>query len=253
MAALAGPPAEAAVVHVATVIGELLAAPVRPVHVVPGPGLRGEARRSALTRVRRGEDEKVVGRPETVLAALAQGAGAELTVIGASQRRHQPGTRRGSGTAMAVARRVSCPLLLVPPAAIDWAGPRHVLTALDGTGGTAMVAASALSAIASSDTQSTPLHIGRAAEPLALSEGRVAAEGGRRAGAAASEELSAHCLPGVPAGKRVLQAVADTGSDLVVMVWARRTRGPQGSAVLDVLASTTVPVLLVPLPRALAA
>jgi nucleotide-binding universal stress UspA family protein len=253
VAALAGPPAGPAVLHVANVMGNLLGVPVRSVHVVPGPGLRGEARRSALSRVVRGEDQQMVGRPETVLAALAQGPGAALTVIGASQREHRPGTRRGSGTAMAVARRLSCPLLLVPPAATDWNGPRQVLTALDGTGRTAMAAASALSGIACSEMQSTPLHIGKSADLSLLSDGHVGEEGGRRAGAAASEALSARRrLPGVPAGHCVLQAVAETGSDLVVMVWSRRTRGPQGSAVLDVLASTAVPVLLVPLSISLA-
>lgn len=249
LAALDGPPAEPAVLHVATVMGGLLRLPVRPVHVEPGPGLRGEARRSALGRVARGEDGRIVGRPETVLAALAQATGATLTVLGASQRPHRPGTRRGSGTALAVARRVLCPLLLVPSAATDWSGPRQVVTALDGTGRTALAAASALTAITTADTQSTPLHIGKRPGPAQLLNGHDVFQPHREEGAASDGHQR---VAGVPPGQRVLKAVADTGSDLVVMVWSRRTRGPQGSAVLDVLASTSVPVLLVPLSVPLA-
>lgn len=251
VAALAGQPAEPAVLHVAGVMGEQLGIPVRPVHVAPGPGLRGEARRSALARVARGEADQLVGRPETVLAALAQATGASLTVLGASQRGQRPGTRRGSGTAMAVARRVLCPLLFVPPTATEWSGPRRVVTALDGTGRTALAAASALTGIASSDTQSTQLHIGRRPGTSPLFDGHHAL--GVPLPATAVIETDARSRPaGVPAGRRVLQAVADTDGDLVVMVWSRRTRGPQGSAVLDVLASTSVPVLLVPVPVLLA-
>jgi len=252
LAALDGPPAEPAVLHVAGVMGELLAAPVRPVHVVPGPGLRGEARRSAMARVTRGEDGHIVGRPETVLAALAQGSGASLTILGASQRGHRPGTRRGSGTAMAVARRVACPLMLVPPGAEEWIGPRRVVTALDGTGRTAMAAASALSGIASAHTESTPVHVGKRSGSGMLLDSRGPLDVHLEEAPWAETQARSRAA-GVPAGQRVLQAVADTASDLVVMVWSRRTRGPQGSAVLDVLASTSVPVLLVPVPIPLAA
>lgn len=235
--------------HVADVMAAQLGLPVRKVHVVPGPGLRGEARRSALGRVARGDDDQVVGRPENVLAALAQAPGASLTILGASQRPHRPGTRRGSGTALAVARRVSCPLLLVPAAATDWDGPRQVVTALDGTGHTALAAASALTAIATPETQSTSLHIGMPKEPSALRNGQDVLL--TRAGAVHGDDTRAAAeahqrVPGVPPGQRLLKMVAEAGGDLVVMVWSRRTRGPQGSAVLDVLASTTVPLLLVP-------
>lgn len=249
--AVAGPPAEPAVRHVADVMGEMLDIPVRPVHVVTGPGLRGEARRSALARVARGEADQVVGRPETVLAALAQSPGASLTVLGASQRGQRPGSRRGSGTAMAVARRVTCPLLFVPPVATDWSGPHRVVTALDGTGRTAMAAASALTTIAASDMQSTQLHIGKRPEPSFLADGHVHSLMAPHATAESDSEALSRPA-GVPAGQRVLQAIADSDGDLVVMVWSRRTRGPQGCAVLDVLASTSVPLLLVPVPAPLA-
>jgi len=210
-------------------MGERLCAPVRPVHVTTGGGLRGEARSSALARVARGESHELVGRPETLLAALSEAPGAALTVLGARQRGWPARGRRASGTALSVARRVDRPLLLVPAGATEWKGPTHVLTVLDGTGETALAAANALAEIHAADALSTALHLGNGKwhRPTEQPNGsRVAV------------------------GRRVLEALAEGEADLVVMVWSRRTGGSDGRAVLDVLARTPVPVLLVPRPGA---
>ena len=235
---------------VAGVMGKSLDVPVRTVHVVPGPGLRGEARRSALARVGRGESTEVPGRPEDVLASLVEGAGTSLAVLGARQRARRPGGRRVAGTAIAVARRVTHPLLLVPPGCRHWSGPRRVLTPLDGTGVTAMAAASALAAISGPDTVGIPLHVADESSAHRF-WGGPADEGDtwRREFASRSGTGVAE-LPRVrngPVGQQVLEAVTATASDLVVMVWSRRTRGGHGAAVLDLLASSPVPVLLVPI------
>jgi nucleotide-binding universal stress UspA family protein len=230
-------------------MGEVLGLPVRTVHVAPGPGLRGEARRSALARVERGESTEVPGRPEDVIASLVEARGTDLTVLGARHRQRRPGGRRAAGTAIAVARRVTRPLLFVPPGAEGWGGPGRVLTPLDGTGITAMTAASALAAISRHDTIGIPLHVvddtsahrfwGGPADEFDTwrqeFHSRVATE------VAAPPEVRTG-----PVGRHVLQAVASTDADLVVLVWSRRTRGGHGAAVLDVLASSPVPVLLVP-------
>lgn len=224
VAALDGAPNEAAVRRVADVMGGLLDIPVRPVHVVSGPGLRGAARASALAKVERGESAKVTGRPEAVLATLTEAPSAALTVIGTSQRGWRPRARRAAGTAMALARRVSRPLLMVPPSATGWTGPRRVLTLLDGTGDTAVAAASALSSIRVPETVSRSLHVNGSA-PAERAVGRLPAD-------AVIEESKA------------------SDSDLVVIVWGRTARGPKGAMILDVLSRTSVPVLLVPLPTA---
>jgi hypothetical protein len=225
-----GPPAEQAVLRVAAVMGERLGAPVRPVHVTTGGGLRGEARASALARVGRGESQDLVGRPETLLAALVEAPGAVLSVFGARQRPWPTRGRRASGTALSVARRVERPLLLVPAGATEWKGPTHVLTVLDGTGETALAAASALGEIRAADVMATALHLGNGS-------------GGWR------PPDERHDASRVAVGRRVLEALeAERDVDLVVMVWSRRTGGTDGRAVLDVLARTPVPVLLVPRP-----
>jgi hypothetical protein len=249
LAGLDGPPAEHAVLAVAEVMGEILGLPVRRVHVVAGPGLRGEARRSALGRVERGESGEVPGRPEDVLSSLIEAPGTDLAVLGARQRARRPGARRASGTAIAVARRVTHPLLLVPPGLSDWDGPRRVLTPLDGTGITAMTAASALAAISRPDTIGIPLHVVDESSAHRFWGGPAdEADTWRR-------EFQHRYVNGVaqlprvesgPVGQQVLRAVEATDSDLVVLVWSRRTRGGHGAAVLDVLASSAVPVLLVP-------
>lgn len=241
VAGLDGPPAEAAVRRVAGAMGKLLHAPVRCVHVDVGPGLRGEARRGALARVARGESEHIDGRPERVLAALAQAPGAVLTVLGVRQRPWRPGSRRTAGTAVGVARRVSRPLLLVPPSLDDWPGPTRVLSALDGTGRTALAAASALSAISAPDTVARSLHV---ADGPGLAGTWVGAGGADAAPARSNTR---------PIGRYVLQQAAEAASDLVVMVWSRQTRGAYAAAVLEVLSSSPVPVLLVPMPAPSAA
>jgi hypothetical protein len=153
-------------------------------------------------------------------------------VLGARQRGWPARGRRASGTALSVARRVDRPLLLVPPNATDWKGPRRVLTVLDGTGETALAAAGALADIQATDATTAALHLGNG-------DGRSVPERTSTSRAAV--------------GRRVLEQLADGDVDLVVMVWSRRNGGADWRAVLDVLARTPVPVLLVPRPGAVEA
>ena len=252
LAALDGPPAVPAIRRVAAVMGQVLELPVRSVHVVAGPGLRGEARRSALARVERGDDTEMTGRPEDVLRALAEAPGTALTVLGTRQACRRPGGRRAAGTALAVAKRVTRPLLMVPAAATGWDGPRRVLTPLDGTGLTAMAAASALADIRMAETESIPLPV-EGAGGVRRFWGRPGDDDtwhGEPRAKPLDAEHAAVRLAVAPVGQQVMKAVAETESDLVVLAWGRRTRGAHGAAVLDVLSQTPVPVLLVPVaPR----
>ncbi len=252
LAAVDGSVAAPAVNRVATVMGDVLGQPVRYVHVANGPGLRGEARRSALARVARGESTEIPGRPEDVLTSLVEAPLTTLTVLGTRQRPRRTGGRRAAGTGIAVARRVDRPILFAPANATEWAGPHRVLTPLDGTGVTALAAASALAAIRAPDTIGIPLH--------------VADDGGTRRfwggpddeqDAFRQEFLARYSLGdaataanggGGPVGQQVLDGLSATACDLVVLVWSRQTRGGHGAAVVDVLSTTPVPVLLVPLP-----
>lgn len=201
----------------AATLGRLLEAPVRSVHVVPGVGLRGELRRSQLAQVLRGDSQEVVGRPEDVLARLVQVTDCQAAVF--AMRRPRPGERlrRGSGTALAVARRVHRPLLLVPPDMADWAGPHKALVVLDGTGTTAMASAEALADFAALGVRSVPVH-------------------------AVDDDPSQPA----PRSRQILDHQQRQECDLIVLAWLRQMRGADGTAVVDVLARTTVPVLLVP-------
>ncbi len=230
IAAVDGPPAEEAVLQAAKAMGGHLDAAVRPVRVRIGGGLRGEARAGALRRVARGESADLVGRPETLLAALAGAPDAVLTVMGTRRRPARARGRRASGTAVSVARRIERPLLLVPADATGWGGPSRVLTVLDGTGETAMAAACALAQIGVTGTDTTAVHLGDGAHPRPDDWGRHTSS--------------------VSNGRRVLEEQVSTDADLVVMVWTRRSSGCDGRAVLDVLTRTPVPVLLVPAVRA---
>ncbi|MHB8681790.1 MAG: universal stress protein [Acidimicrobiales bacterium] len=246
LAALDGPPTGLAVAQVATVMADVLQLPLRAVHVVPGTGLRGLARRSAMERIERGETDEIRGRPEDVLTHLVERPGCALAVLGIRQRPRRPGTRRFSGTAVAVARRVDHPLLLVPPAATTWTGPRRVLTPLDGTGRTAMAAANALTRISGPDTVGLPLHVGdgnvRRFWGSATDDDAWRQEFRSWSGETTAESVA----PGGPVGQLVLDSLTATSSDLLVLVWSRQSRGGHSAAVLDILAATTVPVLLVP-------
>ncbi|HZU80274.1 MAG TPA: hypothetical protein VE991_10205, partial [Acidimicrobiales bacterium] len=186
---------------------------------------------------------------EDVLSHLVESPSTALAVLGTSQRAGRPGGRRLSGTAVAMARRADRPVMLVPASATDWQGPRRVLTPLDGTGVTAMAAASALAAIRGAETVGIPFHLGG-------DEGAMRRfwQGPVDEHDAWVREARARTLPTAtrvetrpgPVGQQVLQELRQTACDLVVLVWSRQTRGAHGAAVLEVLTATPVPVLLVP-------
>jgi len=250
LAAIDGPPAEEAVLHVATVVAGDMGLPVRSVRVVPGIGLRGESRHAAIGRVARGESYELQGRPEGLLAELVELPVTAMTVLGARQRQRRAGGRRTAGTAVALARRCTQPLLLVPASVRSWRGPQRVLTLLDGTGATALAAATALTGIRRPDTVSIPLHM--VDDPGGLVPGApapsaacaVAANGHRTPDAGANGNGMRKRRDAVDV--QVLETVATTDIDLVVVAWPRQTHGPYASVVLDILATTSVPVLLVP-------
>lgn len=240
LAAVDGPDVAGAVRDVATSAAERLALPWRSVHVVPGTGPRGPAREAALQRVWRDEADEIVGRPADVIAAMANAPEAVLTVIGAPGVATVSGSRRDGGTAFAVARRARRPLLLAPPTAVGWKGPRHVLVPLDGTAATAMAAARGLEVLGPTDAVVTTL---RVVDPEESDRpGADGGAGGGAGGGGGEREL-------VRTGRVsacTLGAVEDVGADLVVLVWKQRTVGGHATAVTEIVAGCGVPVLLVP-------
>jgi hypothetical protein len=198
---------------VADVASRLFGVPVRAVHVVAGPGPRGTERAAAAAAVERGDADVLVGRPVDILAGLVDSPRAVLAVFGTGDVASRPSPRRPSGTAFAVARRVQRPILLVPASVARWAGPRRVLVALDGTGTTALLASGALASWPLGGTVTTTVH--------------VSTEAGHDAGSLAD-------------------LAASSSFDLLLLVWAQETGGPRTALVVELLATATMPVLLVP-------
>ena len=88
---------------------------------------------------------------------------------------------------------------------------------LDGSGTTAVAAAEGLSAFAALGIQNVPMHTvdDAPAQPA-------------------------------PRARQILDGQERHDCDLIVLSWARQMRGLEGSAVIDVLGRTSVPVLLAP-------
>jgi len=211
--------------EVAAHLGDL---PVREVHVVSGPGLRGAARQAALARVERGESAQIQGRPVDILAVLVASPHAALAVFGTGNPSARPTPRRPSGTAFAVARRVERPMLLVPPALQEWEGARRVLVPLDGTGITALAASAALALLSAPDTVATTVHVfDQRTVPQFWDSPQHEYE-------AWTKEFQARYCDALgsglevragPVSDRLTEMAASGAFDMVVVVWNQQTSG----------------------------
>lgn len=213
IAALDAADSRPAVERVAATMAAELGATVRPVHVVTGTGPRGPAREAALHRVLGGSTRRVVGRPSDVIALLAASPAVDLVVLG-SPTSPAPAGHRGGGTAFAVARRVRRPVLLAPPTATGWAGPRRVLVPLDGSAEAALAAAAAVGGLGGSRWE------------------------------VVSRRLEAPSTPAAGLGA-ILGMVDEVHADLAVLVWDRRRLADRALAA-ELASASPVPLLLVP-------
>ncbi|HXX91880.1 MAG TPA: universal stress protein [Acidimicrobiales bacterium] len=238
-----------AVQRVAAVVAEHFRLPVRFVHVTTGPGPRGAARQAATARVERGETDELTGRPVDILTGLVESPRTAMAVFGTGSPLERPSPKRPSGTAFAVARRVTRSMLLVPPSLAHWDGPRRVLVPLDGTGVTALAASAALAELREPDTVATTVHV--------VEHGTVAALGddAPQRMEALRSELRDRYQGALGEGLEVrtgqvaahlTDMAASDGFDMVVVVWSQQTRGGRAAVVADLLARTAIPILLVP-------
>ena len=249
LAALGSPSGRAAVRTVASAIAEQFSTTVREVHVAAGPGDRGAARQAALAKVERGETSDIVGRPIDVVAALVESPRTLVAVMGTGNPAARASPRRPGGMAFSVARRVTRPLVLVPADVDCWTGAHQVLVPLDGTAITAMAASAGLATVALPTTQATTVHVfDERTVPRFWDSPHHEYE------AWTTEFKARYCdtigesleIRAGPVGDQ-LTAMASSGAfDLVVVVWSRETRDGRAGVVMDLLAGTTVPILLVP-------
>jgi hypothetical protein len=249
LAAVDHGPGTAAVITVATAAAEHFGVPVREVHVTAGPGLRGAARQAATARVERGETTEIRGRPVDILAGLVESPRAALSVFGTGDPTSRPSPRRPSGTAFAVARRVERPILLVPPSLEKWPGPERVLVPLDGTGVTALAASAALGELSVPTTIATTVHV--------FDERTVPQfwDSPQHEYEAWTKEFRARYCEAIgdglevragPVADQLAEMAASGAFDMVVVVWSQQTHGGRAAVVADLLAGSTVPVMLVP-------
>jgi hypothetical protein len=239
----------AAVVTVAAAAAEHFGNPVREVHVTAGPGLRGAARQAAMAKVERGETSEIRGRPVDILTGLVESPRAAMAVFGTGDPTSRPSPRRPSGTAFAVARRVDKPMLLVPPSLDKWPGPHRVLVPLDGTGVTALAASAALADLSIPDTVATTVHV--------FDERTVPQfwDSPQHEYEAWTKEFRARYCEAIgdglevragPVADQLAEMAASGAFDMVVVVWSQQTHGGRAVVVADLLAGSTVPILLVP-------
>jgi len=234
---------------VAAAVANQFSTVVRDVHVVAGPGERGPARQAALARVERGESSQVVGRPVDILTALIESPRTLAAVLGTGNPAARPSPRRPGGTAFSVARRVTRPLLLVPAVIDDWPGARRVLVPLDGTGVTALAASAGLATLSLPETVATTVHVfDERTVPAFWDNPHHEYEAWTREFKARycetiGEELE---MRAGPVGDQLTSMAASGAFDMVVVVWSQQTRGGRAGVVMDLLTTTTVPILLIP-------
>jgi len=234
---------------VADVLSLQFDAPVREVYVVAGPGERGAARQAALAKVERGETAELLGRPVDILASLVESPHALATVLGTGNPAARPNPRRPGGTAFSVARRVSRPLVLVPPGIEKWAGAKRVLVPLDGTGITALAASAGLATVSIPETVATTVHVfdERTVPPFWDNPQHEYEAWTKEFKARYCETLGEGLeVRSGPVGDQVTSMTASGDYDLVVVVWSQQTRGGRAGVVMDLLAGSPVPLLLVP-------
>lgn len=229
------------VVSAARAFAPLLGSDVRALHVGPDVGVT--ARELAL---RAGVPfGQVAGDPLHVIAVRAA-SGVTAVVVGARDR--ASGAPAGH-LPLALADRVACPVLVVPP---DWAPKERierVLIALEGRPGRARPLRHAVDVVAGADLDLTVVHVEAEQDVPAFSDAAA-----HEMTAFAQEYLARSwplapslrlALPvGVPADE-VLALARDLHPDVLVAGWPQGAGPGHGHVVRELLRRAPCPVLLV--------
>lgn len=247
LAALDTSAAARAVLEVAIGIGELTGATVEAIHITDGPSDTPEwlaAHNEIPLRLLEGPVEP------TLLHAMEDDA-VIAAVVGA---RSTPGGRRPTGrTAMHILERASKPIIVVPPDVPSQAKKcRHLLVPLEGDDESSRPVLERLRPLLAAEIELVVLHVFTSATVPRMLD-RPA-----RDLSIWGDEFVARFCPGAtrvelrtgPIGARVAEVSAEAGSDLVVLSWSRDSSPGHAKVIRDVLGSSTIPVLLLPVDRA---
>jgi len=251
VAALDRTPVHVAVRAVGEAMARHLGVPLRELHV-GGTSHRARSVASRLASVERGETTEVPGRPSFILSALVESPSSPLLVLGAPAEPRRSANRGHTGTTLAVARRVSRPVLVAPRALTSWSGPRRVLVPLDGTSMTAFCAAQAVIDLDLAAVTTTTAHVfydGTVPsfwdQPYHEYEAWTNEFRARYVAPALEDGLVLRAGPRDP-GSQLVTMLEEGGFDMVVAVWSQLAPGTKADVIFKLLANSPVPILLVP-------
>lgn len=230
------------VLAAAQALAPLLGSEVRAVHVGDDAGetARGHAARAGVLLV------QVVGDPLDQLAEAAA-EGVTAVVVGARDRASS-GAPAGH-LPLALAERLACPVLVVPPHWPAKARVDRVLIALEGRPGRARPLRHAVDVVAGADLDLTVVHVEDAADVPAFSDAPA-----HEMAAFAQEYLARSwpaapplrlALPVGPPVDEVLALAHDLHPDVLVAGWPQGAGPSHGHVVRELLRRAPCPVLLV--------
>jgi nucleotide-binding universal stress UspA family protein len=243
LAALDASPAARAVIETALGVGDLMGADVEAVHVG-----RPTETLETLTANHGVPLHLAHGPAEKALLDAAASPGVVAAVLGA---RATPSGRRPTGrTALAVMQHTDKPTVVVPPDAVG-VSPRpfrRLLVPLEGSEASSRPVIDRLCPLIVTKVELVVLHVFTAATVP-----RVLDHPGRDLELLGDEFLTRHCPYASriewrtgPVGARVTEAYGENDADLVVLSWSQDSSAGHAAVVHDVLAASTIPVLLLP-------
>lgn len=247
LAALDPGPAARAVLETGRGIAELMDADVAAVHV----GRRQSETLQALA-AGHGVALRLLPPPteDALLGAVAAGD-VVAAVVGA---RATPGGRRPTGhTALAMLQRTTKPTVVVPPDAVGVAPRpfRRLLVPLEGTEESSRPVLDCLSSLIVTQVELVVLHVFTPDTAPRVLDRPV-----RDLELLGDEFLTRHSPYASriewrtgPIGARVTEASDQYAADLVVLSWSQDSAVGHAAVVRDVLAASTIPVLLLPVGR----
>jgi len=229
------------VLETALLIGEVAGAEVEAVHVLDGDleTPRSLAARAGVTL------RTIQGLPGPALTAAIS---APTTLVGVIGARATPGGRQPIGrTAEYVVSHATKPVVVVAPEADMQRGLQRVLVPLEGDQSSSATVLQHLHGLVGSQPELVVLHVFTSATLPAMLDRDSDLE-------IIGKEFLARHLPHAhrivfrpgPTSRRVLEVAAEELVDLVVLSWGQDMAGARSRVVRDVLGSSPIPVLLLP-------
>jgi len=248
IAALGADACAAPVLATATAVADMLDAAVVVLHVadgrVPGP--------ESLAKAARVEFRQVRGDPLEQIVSVANEPDVAALVLGS--RGTSSGPRPAGATALEVMTRTAKPVVLVPPDARPPQRFTRLLLPIEGADGPPPALSDIIAAAHRRRLELVVLHLHSPATVPAFSDHEPH---GTRAWdqeflarhlAFAPDRVTVLRHVGTPADD-VLAAAERTGAQLIVLVWSQRLAKGRARVVTRTLASTAIPVLLLPTGR----